>query len=123
MVIFSCNCGAIKKDQPSLNDVMKDIICPKCKSKLRDTSISKQAKLDSYLSLDENELSKMRQLIYNELMSNPGTDSEIAKRLGFSDPNKVRPRRFELKDLGLIKADHKHKCDVTGKKATVWVIT
>lgn len=123
MTLFICDCGLLKKDVSKLNEVMRSLTCPKCGSKLQDKSLPVQTKLESFINLDEHKLSEMRQLIYNELMSNPGTDSEIAHRLGFNDPNKVRPRRFELKDMGLITDNGKRKCDITGKTAIVWVVT
>jgi len=47
------------------------------------------------------------------ILNGPHTDSEIAHILKYSDPNKVRPRRFELVELGLIKEICKRKCEIT----------
>lgn len=121
-MVFSCDCGAIKKDVKQLNDVMRELNCPKCGSKLKAPKLSLQTKLESFYSMDENDKGRMQQLIYGELMKSPGTDSEIAKRLGFDDPNKVRPRRFELVEQGLIQEHGKRPCEVTGRKAIEWVI-
>jgi len=50
------------------------------------------------------------------------TDSEIAAHLGYDDPNKVRPRRFELVEQGLVEEHDRHICRVTGKLAIAWCI-
>ena len=51
------------------------------------------------------------------------TDREIARFLQYADPNKVRPRRYELKEAGLImEAGHK-TCAVTGKTVMSWVVS
>lgn len=50
------------------------------------------------------------------------TDREIARELGFKDPNKVRPRRHELMKLELIQAEGTKTCSVTGKTAITWRI-
>ena len=49
------------------------------------------------------------------------TDMEISRRLGFSDPNTIRPRRNELVKMGFIIANGKRNCSVTGKKCLTWV--
>ena len=51
------------------------------------------------------------------------TDREIARLLGYADPNKVRPRRHELMQNGLIEEAGKRKCKVTGKLALTWKIS
>ena len=51
------------------------------------------------------------------------TDREIAKVLGYSDPNKVRPRRYDLMQYGLIEEVEKRKCSVTKKTALTWKIS
>lgn len=48
------------------------------------------------------------------------TDREIALHLNFSDPNSVRPRRFELAADGFIVEAGKKTCPVTGKLALTW---
>ncbi|HEC82511.1 MAG TPA: hypothetical protein ENI53_01315 [Thermoplasmatales archaeon] len=51
------------------------------------------------------------------------TDREIAKLLGYADPNKVRPRRHELMEYGLITEAGKKICPVSGKLAIAWKIS
>ena len=50
------------------------------------------------------------------------TDREIAELLGKADPNFVRPRRFELVQLGYVKMHGKKRCSVTGKLAYSWTV-
>ena len=51
------------------------------------------------------------------------TDREIAKILGYADPNKVRPRRHELMEYGIIVEAGKKICPVSGKLAITWKIS
>jgi len=84
--------------------------------------IVRETTLDSYRELDASKLGKMQMEIYSYLKRSiyPQTDREIARALGYSDPNKVRPRRFELMKAGLIVEDGTSTCSVTNKKAIVW---
>ena len=50
------------------------------------------------------------------------TDREITKQLGYTDPNKVRPTRKRLYDVGLITRVGYKMCNVTGKMASTWGI-
>jgi predicted ArsR family transcriptional regulator len=50
----------------------------------------------------------------------PVTDQEIAAALYATDPNFVRPRRFELVREGVVEPDLKRKCKVTGKTSITW---
>jgi hypothetical protein len=50
------------------------------------------------------------------------TDMEIADRLGYADPNRVRPRRYELVELGFIINTGKRVCKVSKKKAMIWKV-
>lgn len=51
------------------------------------------------------------------------TDYEIAYFLGYTDPNKVRPRRFELVKMGFMTASKKRECSISGKKVFTWIRT
>lgn len=49
------------------------------------------------------------------------TDYELAKMLGKSDPNYVRPRRYELVNkYKLVCYSQTRKCFITGKTALAW---
>jgi len=52
----------------------------------------------------------------------PLTDLEISDKLRFGDPNHVRPRRYELEDMGFIEKAGKRKCSISGRKANTWRI-
>ena len=51
------------------------------------------------------------------------TDREIAKILGYADPNRVRPRRHELMQYGIIEEAGKKICPISKKTALTWKIS
>ena len=53
----------------------------------------------------------------------PMTDREITFYLGYTDPNKVRPRRKELVNMQLIKEVCKVNCPITKKYVIAWGLT
>jgi len=83
-----------------------------------------QTSLKAYAELHEWIVNKTYTAILSTLSNNPNglTDREIASILGYSDPNKVRPRRKELEDKELIYSDFKRVCQVSGKTAIIWKI-
>lgn len=48
------------------------------------------------------------------------TDREIAKELGYADPNKTRPRRNELVKQEIVEEDAKRLCNVGHKLSIAW---
>lgn len=48
------------------------------------------------------------------------TDREMAERLDYKDPNKIRPRRNELMKQGIIEEDSKRLCAVGHKLSIAW---
>lgn len=83
---------------------------------VRDTSIL------AYLSLAEH-LGEMTQAAYEAVKQYPyRTSKELAKKLGYTDPNKIRPRLTELKDAGLIYNPYKRICSESHLQAYVWSI-
>lgn len=79
---------------------------------------------ESYTKLMESgELTKGQAEVYSLLagLDHGMTDREIAQALGYEDPNKIRPRRFELADLRLIDEKPKRKCSLTNRNAYEWV--
>ena len=70
----------------------------------------------------EGELGKRQSQIYKLLQNNDSglTDSEIMRCLGYNIPNSVRPRRKELYNAGLIIANGKRKCSITGRTCYTW---
>lgn len=81
--------------------------------------------LDAYLQVPQ--LSETQQQVYDNILENNTmnlypTDREIAKELGYSDPNKVRPRRYELMEAGIITEAGKRKCSVSKRTALTWKV-
>jgi predicted transcriptional regulator len=77
----------------------------------------------SRLSYEEEKakgLSERHRAVLEALQNGEKTDQEIKQFLGVSDPNFVRPRRFELAKEGLVEAGIKRRCSVTGKTSLVW---
>jgi len=84
---------------------------------MRDTSVI------SYHEISEAELGGNQRLVYDVIKQHPGlTDRELTRELGVSDPNKVRPRRFELVERGLVVEAGRRICSVSGKQALTWKI-
>lgn len=84
---------------------------------IQQTSINSFIECQIYLSDAQNE-------VYNYLKRcDESTDREICEGLGYSDPNKIRPRRFELVELGLVSEGAKRKCAITGKTVLTWKVS
>lgn len=82
-----------------------------------------QTSLAAYFEmLTSGKLHPMNEKVLNYIDLNPySTDMEITKGLGYSDPNKVRPRRKELLDAGHIVDAGIKRDRFTGKIAHTWV--
>ena len=85
---------------------------------MRDTS------LEAYSPLKLGDLGKMheevlREIIELNLMGQYPTDREVAKNLGYSDPNRVRPRRHELWRDGYV-VEGRRPCSITRISAHTW---
>lgn len=80
-----------------------------------------QTSIEAYYSLSAKKLCDAQQTVLVAISAYPdSTDRELATHLGFTDPNRVRPRRFELEKMGLIACSGVRVCSVTGKKAYTW---
>ena len=80
--------------------------------------------LESYTQV---ELGEGQKVVYDALWEHTmrgvyPTDRELTKTLDEDDPNKIRPRRFELMERGLIEEAGKRPCEITGRKALTWRI-
>ena len=91
---------------------------------VRDTS------LDAYMEIVSNpgSLNSRYQdiLIAVDGLGKPSSDYEIASFLEFGDPNKVRPRRYELVNnfyKPFLEEKGKRVCRMTGKRVFVWGLT
>jgi len=90
----------------------------------------RDSSLDAYMEIisDPASLNERYQdiLIAVNEMDVPCSDYEIACHMGFDDPNKVRPRRYELV-YGFYKPfleeKGKRECRKTGKRVFVWGLT
>lgn len=82
----------------------------------------RQTSIESYVQLKkDNILGVQQQLVMDALkVLKIASDSEIARHLRYDDINKVRPRRFELVDLGCVEEAGKDLCSVTGRKVIKW---
>ncbi len=74
------------------------------------------------------DLGEMQQRVFNAIIElnmegRYPTDRELAKDLGFSDPNNVRPRRHELMESGLIIEAGRRKCRESGRTAITWAVS
>ena len=79
---------------------------------------------ESFAEEKEKGLSVRQHLVFNVLQEKgPCTDREIADYLGQTDPNFVRPRRFELVKSGAVSWTNKRKCRITGKTSIVWSVS
>ena len=80
--------------------------------------------LESYILLKKSgKLGKMEKEVYSAIKRWPDkTDTELATLLDYSDPNKVRPRRRNLVQKGLVKAYNSRVCMNTGRRCYTWRI-
>ena len=87
-------------------------------SYVRDTSI------ETYHDLVNKGIVGERQAkVYDFITKNPNlSDVEISQGLGYKDPNKIRPRRKELLDIGLIESNGKKVCTYTERTVYCWHI-
>lgn len=79
--------------------------------------------LDAYFEI-QLKVGKMQRIVF-EAIAHLGcpTDLEIARYLGFTDPNKVKPRRNELVKKNLVTECTKRNCFVSGRKAITWRVS
>jgi hypothetical protein len=85
------------------------------KGMMRETS------LDAYFSLQK--LGAKQKQVYDaiKILGCP-TDLEIAKFLGYTDPNHVRPRRNDLLKMQFITDCERRICSVSGRLSYSWRI-
>ncbi len=121
---YSCDCGKLTKEL--LNDVTKDLSCPICNTNLKGKNVSEQVKLEHYLEVKDSKESEIRrQQIFNYLSRYnlvDATDWEMTIGLGYSERNCVSPRRFDLVEMGLVKANCKRTCNIKNNKVTAWCL-
>lgn len=88
---------------------------------MRDTSLLTYGWLQN-VGLGEKQRKVFEVIKTCTLQHNHPTDREIARKLDYKDPNKVRPRRFELMEEGIIVEAGKRKCSISGRLALTWKV-
>ncbi len=85
---------------------------------VRDTSLE-----CFYEILQSGLIGERESLVLKFIMNNPRlTDSEIYLRMGYKNPNAIRPRRRSLVQYGLIKESGKRICSVSKMRVYCWVV-
>lgn len=74
---------------------------------------------EAYQSI-QPKLNKLQRQVYDALqLKAQATNAELAEHLDWSI-NRITPRMFELRTLGLVVPVIKRKCFITGNNAYVW---
>jgi len=83
----------------------------------------RETSTDSYNKIKQT-IGERQEIVLRSFMANgASTDYEIAYVLGYTDPNKVRPRRFELVKMGYMIESKKRECSISGRKVFTWIRT
>ena len=123
--VWLCDCPHFKFRGTYCRHILQKLLDLRGKvDGVRDTS------LDAYIGIisDPSSLNDRYQdiLIAISEIGMPSSDYEIASHMGFDDPNKVRPRRYELV-YGFFKPFLEEKgkrvCKRTGKTVFTWGLT
>ena len=123
--IWVCSCQHSRYNDTPCRHILQKLLDIRGKTVgVRDSS------LDAYMEIISNpdSLNERYQdiLVAVNEIGVPSSDYEIASHLGFDDPNKVRPRRYELV-YGFYKPfleeKSKRVCRKTGKTVFVWGLT
>jgi len=85
---------------------------------MRDTSLESYSTLKLDLGKIQEEI--LKAIIELNLMGRHPTDRELAKDLGYTDPNRVRPRRHESWKDGYVVEMSRRPRSVTGRSALTW---
>lgn len=83
-------------------------------------SITEETRREAYYE-SRDAAPTRRRILFDALKKyGPQTADELMDRLGYTDPNAVRPRLTELKETGLIETIGKRESRRTGKLTAVW---
>lgn len=74
-------------------------------------------------SIKSMDAASRRVAILIALGDGPSTARRLAYKLGYAERNAVAPRLTELCEKGLVEPVGKERCEVTGKKVTIWART
>jgi len=88
----------------------------------------RETSLDTYSRLKLEGLGPKQLEVYNAILELNAsglfpTDQEVTKHLGYEDPNKVRPRRYEVMKDKLIVEAGKRVCSITGATVLTWKVS
>ena len=89
---------------------------------IRETSLDAYFQIGEKIKTRQGELYEFMLRRYREGKA-PLTDYEMARSLGYADPNTIRPRRNELMKDGLVVEAGRRRCMVTGKTAITWAVS
>ena len=125
---WTCDCDHYKRYKTDCRHILikKLQLKGQYHAGVRDTSIDAYVEI---LSDPESMTETYKKILISlEEIAKPSTDREIARHLGYTDPNKIRPRRNELADPEnffpcLIEEVGKRQCNITKKKSYVWDLT
>ena len=123
--LWVCDCRHFKFRHTPCRHILERLLELRGKPMgVRDTS------LEAYINIINNpsDLNERYQdiLIAINDIGIPSSDYEIAGHMGFDDPNKVRPRRYELVYnfyKPFLEEKGKRVCRKTGKMVFVWGLT
>ena len=86
---------------------------------LHDSHTMHENSLTAYRE-ERPKLNGRKQMIFDYYCRNGScTDREVMSGLGFKDMNAVRPRINEMIEMGVLREEGGHICDITGKRVRV----
>lgn len=123
--VWVCDCPHFRYRHTDCRHILEKLLELRGKQVgVRDTS------LEAYINIINNPSSLNDRyqdiLVAVDGLGVPSSDYEIAEYLGFDDPNKVRPRRYELVYnfyKPFLEEKGKRICRKTGKTVFVWGLT
>lgn len=85
-------------------------------------SVTEETRREAYYSSKSLAITR-RKIIYSALRKyGPLAVDELMDKLGYNDPNQVRPRLTELKKDGLVETCGKRTSKRTGRTTAVWQV-
>jgi len=122
---WTCDCPHFKYKHTDCRHILKKKLEQRGIPKgVRETSIDAYCEI---ISDPDNLQSRYQDIIITLFNSETAlTDNEITRCLGFDDPNRVRPRRFELVNdyyKPFIQECGKRVCSISGRRVFAWELT
>lgn len=85
-------------------------------------SITTETRRESHEDIKPKKELRRQQLMEAITEYGPMTVDELMDKLGYTDPNRVRPRLTELKKAGALRAVDKRMSRRSGKMVAVWAL-